>query len=236
MGTWAVEGWRSEFGTKRHYENVPYFSNLSRFATDGCRAHKYTRTLLFSGSLTPRKGVDLLADAFLRVACNHPHLRLDFVGTGQLEAVLQHRLAPVREQLRFLGFRQWAELPDFYRTADVLCAPSRYDGWGMIVPEGLAAGLPVIATDRMGAAIDLIRHGVNGWVIKACDLADLAAALQQVAEISSDRLDAMSRAARQSVANHTLQAGVRRFCNAVGCALIRPDNPDAHSAPIKALS
>jgi glycosyltransferase involved in cell wall biosynthesis len=53
--------------------------------------------------------------------------------------------------------------------ADVLCVPSRYDGWGLVVPEGLASGLPVIATDRMGAALEFVENGRNGWLIPAGD-------------------------------------------------------------------
>ena len=49
----------------------------------------------------------------------------------------------------------------------VLCVPSRYDGWGLVVPEGLASGLPTIATGRTGAALDLITTGANGWVVEA---------------------------------------------------------------------
>jgi len=233
MGNWAVDGWQKEFGSQRRYENVPYFSNLSRFTTIGPPARKDTRTVLFSGSLIRRKGVDLLADAFLNVARAYPHLQLGLLGTGELESFLRKRLSPVRDQVRFIGFRQWAELPDLYRMADALCAPSRYDGWGMIVPEGLAAGLPVIATDRMGAAIDLIRHGSNGWRVKASSLTHLESALRHVAEMSNDRLDAMSRAATQSVADHSLQDGVRRFCDAAGSALVCADRQQTPLATMR---
>ena len=97
--------------------------------------------------------------------------------------------------------------------------PSRYDGWGLIVPEGLASGLPVIATDQMGAAIDLVRPGVNGWLVKSSSLQGLDQALRQVADMSDAELDAMSRAAADAVAAHTLRDGVRRFCDAVSSAL-----------------
>src|ERR1700751_4608744 len=67
----------------------------------------------------------------------------------------------------FVGFRDWDELPREYAAANMLCVPSRYDGWGLVVPEGLAAGLPVIATDRMGAALEFVESGRNGWLIRA---------------------------------------------------------------------
>ena len=78
-------------------------------------------------------------------------------------------LGPVSERVEFTGFKDWDELPELYASADVLCVPSRYDGWGLVVPEGLASGLPVIATDRMGAALEVYSNGVNGWLIPASD-------------------------------------------------------------------
>ena len=75
-------------------------------------------------------------------------------------------LRPVSERVEFVGFKDWKELPAEYAAADVLCVPSRYDGWGLVVPEGLASGLPVIATDRMGAALEFVRDGRNGWLIR----------------------------------------------------------------------
>ena len=159
MGSWAVAAWRREFGERRDYHNVPYFSDLRRFQppADRCRPPGIRR-FLFSGSLIPRKGADLLAEAFARIAGEFPAARLDLVGTGELEPALRARLACCGERVRFLGFRHWPELPALYCAADILCAPSLYDGWGLMVPEGLAAGLPVIATDRMGAALDLIQQ------------------------------------------------------------------------------
>ena len=77
---------------------------------------------MYSGSLIRRKGVDLLAEAFARVAADRPNLRLDFVGTGDMEAAVRSRLAAFPDRVRFFGFRQWADLPGHYHSADVLCA------------------------------------------------------------------------------------------------------------------
>ena len=91
------------------------------------------------------------------------------VGDGELRESLAQTLRPVSERVEFVGFKDWHELPGEYARADVLCVPSRYDGWGLVVPEGLASGLPVIATDRMGAALEFVENGRNGWLIPAGD-------------------------------------------------------------------
>ncbi len=214
IGNWAVRGWQEEFGTQRRYLNVPYCSDLDRFNGREDDSKNKPRHFLFSGSLIHRKGIDLLCTSFLEIAKHRPELRLSILGGGSLEHELRKLVSPIADQVTFLGFRQWHELPDIYATADILVAPSRYDGWGMIIPEGLAAGLPVIVTDQMGAAIDLVTPGKNGWIVKAGELPSLTEALENAASISENKLDTMSRQARMSVRNHGLAGGVRRFAEA----------------------
>jgi len=86
--------------------------------------------------------------------------------------------------------------------------PSRYDGWGLVVPEGLASGLPVIASDRMGAALEFVESGRNGWLVRA---GDEEALLEAMREAASMPLGEMRRSARESVSEHTLRNGAGRF-------------------------
>jgi glycosyltransferase involved in cell wall biosynthesis len=217
IGQWAVEQYRAEFGEERSYLNVPYFSDLQRFA-DVSRFrnfHSQTRNLLFSGSLIKRKGVDLLACAFNKVAHEFPNLTLSFMGTGELENELRRQLAPFGERVRFLGFQSWEDLPKHYAEADILCAPSRYDGWGLIVPEAMASGLPVIGTDRTGAAWEFVRDGHNGLLVPAGREAPLRDALRRVASWSVEELRSISDSARSTIREHSLENGTSRFLAAV---------------------
>ena len=204
IGEFAVDGYRKEFGSQRDYFNLPYFSDLKRFEAIE-REEKRERVFLFSGSLIARKGVDLLASAFVRLVREVPNVRLKIVGDGQLRETMQQKLASVSERVDFVGFRDWHELPREYAAADVLCVPSRYDGWGLVVPEGLAAGLPVIATDRMGAALEFVRTGRNGWLVPAGDEEALLRAMREAA------VDELPGGARGSVSEHTLENGAARF-------------------------
>jgi glycosyltransferase involved in cell wall biosynthesis len=217
IGEFALERYRREFGAKRVYCNVPYFSDLSRFASVAKPEHEIsnTRTVLYSGSLIPRKGVDLLAKAFAMVAPAHPRLRLLVMGEGELRPAMEARLRAVAGQVEFTGFQDWQALPEFYAKADVLCAPSRYDGWALVVPEALAAGLPVIATDRMGAALDLIKPGRSGWRITAGQLEPLCRALEIVASLPDAGLLRMAQEACKTAHAHSLESGVERFHKAV---------------------
>ena len=210
IGKFAIDGYREEFGAERAYFNLPYFSDLERFDV-AVREEKRERTFLFSGSLIERKGVDLVAAAFVRLAQEVPNVRLKIVGEGELREALVRTLRAVSEQVEFVGFKDWKELPAEYAAADVLCVPSRYDGWGLVVPEGLAAGLPVIGTDRMGAALEFVESGRNGWLISAGDEEALLAAMRDAALMPVDELREMGCRARESVSAHTLRNGAMRF-------------------------
>lgn len=214
IGQFAVERYQKEFGEQRAYCNLPYFSDLDRFQKVTPVRKESERVFLFSGSLIHRKGVDLLARAFVRLARQMPNVRLKLMGEGQFRGTLERTLHPVKDRVEFLGFKEWSELPACYASADVLCVPSRYDGWGLVVPEGLAAGLPVIGTEQMGAAVEFIETGRNGWLIPAGDEDALFAALQQAALMPASDLARLSQNARESVSEHSLRHGAERFVRA----------------------
>ena len=210
IGQFAVEGYRREFGSRRSYFNLPYFSNLERFASERALVGS-ERVFLFCGSLIERKGVDLMVRAFVQLATEVPDVRLRIAGDGALRESLAQVLRPVSDRVEFTGFKDWCELPELYASADVLCVPSRYDGWGLVVPEGLASGLPVIATQRMGAALEFVQTGVNGWLIPAGDEMAILYAMREAASLTNAELAEHSRRARESVKEHTLKNGSQRF-------------------------
>ena len=213
IGKFAVDQYKREFGPGRDYFNLPYFSNLERFnISRGANGHSTSdRVFVYSGALIPRKGVDVLALSFEKLVCEGHKVRLRIVGDGPLRSALERSLSGIADRVDFVGFKDWKELPQQYAKAQILCVPSRYDGWGLVVPEGLAAGLPVIATDRMGAALEFVETGHNGWLVRAGDSSALTSAMTKAASISSAELTVMSSNACASVREHTLENGARRF-------------------------
>lgn len=216
IGTMAVDAYREEFGAFRDYINLPYFSDLTRFqAIPASQAGaREVFTFLYSGALIRRKGVDLVARAFVRLSTKYPQARLRIMGSGPLEKTLRHILRPCATKVEFTGFKDWSSLPEEYAHANVLCVPSRYDGWGLVVPEGLAAGLPVISTRQTGAAVDFLNTGANGWLIDADDENAIHRAMLEAVSLDAERLAQMSAAARATVTEHRLADGARRFVRA----------------------
>jgi len=215
IGNWAIERYKKEFGNKREYFNFPYFSDLDRFqhADETLKQPSSNLRFLFSGSLIHRKGVDLLASAFTRLAEEYDHIELSFLGDGNLRPVLEKQLSKYSQRVNFIGFQPWEDLPNFYQQADVFCFPSRYDGWGLVVPESLASGLPVIGTDRTGSALEFIKNGYNGWLIKSESEEALYQAMKKAIQLSSDELKNYRTSAKESICNHSLTSGIDKFQN-----------------------
>jgi glycosyltransferase involved in cell wall biosynthesis len=106
-----------------------------------------------------------------------PYLVL--VGDGPLRARLE-RAAEGLETVRFAGFRNQTELPGFYASAALFVLPSRREPWGLVINEAMNAGCAILASDRVGAARDLVRDGVNGLVFPAGSVRALAEALERL--------------------------------------------------------
>lgn len=98
------------------------------------------------------------------------------VGDGPEEAALREVAPP---NVRFAGRATRDELPRWYAHARVFVLPSRSETWGMALSEAAAAGLPLVATEAVGAAWDLIEPGVNGYRVPVGDPNALRQALEQ---------------------------------------------------------
>jgi glycosyltransferase involved in cell wall biosynthesis len=219
IGKWAVDGYRSELGREHCFLNVPYFSDLTPFFAIERQFDRERRCkFLFSGSFIRRKGIDLLISAFVRLIAEGIDAELHLLGAGPLERAIRTQCGPFKSKLYLHGFKQWGELASVYGQADVLCAPSRYDGWGLVVVEGLAAGMPVISTDKTGAARELIDPG-NGWMVPAEDAEALYSAMKSAATLGINRRKVMSDHARQTARSQDIASGVPIFAGAAKVAV-----------------
>jgi glycosyltransferase involved in cell wall biosynthesis len=136
--------------------------------------------VIFVGQLIPRKGVDLLLEAIRPLFGEQPNLFLSVIGDGSESRSLQAsaRALGIAARVNFEGTISSNKIQSRLASSDVLVLPSRWDGWGMVVNEALSAGVPVIASDRCGAA-DLVQEGVNGYVFRSEDVEDLRGCLHR---------------------------------------------------------
>ncbi len=182
---------------------VPLGADLSLFRPDGTgEAPREGLTFLFAGATIHRKGFDLLLQAFARVAAAVPDARLRVVGPRGDSAHLLDRSAGL--PIEVAGPTDQRGLAAEFRRADCLVLPSRNDSYAMVVTEALAAGLPVIVSEMVGAK-DLVREGRNGWIVPAGDAASLAERMLACAR-DRDGLRAMREECRRSAEAATWEA------------------------------
>ena len=135
-------------------------------------------------------------------------------------------LRPVWPDVHFPGFLQYSDLPVCYGLAASFAGgfvlPSTSDQWGLVVNEAMAAGLPVIVSDRCGCASDLVREGENGFTFDPENTSGMAACLARLAEFDPLDRERMGRRSRELVAAFTPEAFAEGLSAAVACARERP--------------
>ncbi len=139
--------------------------------------------LLYCGRLIDVKCVDVLLDAFTRVADSQPNWDLVIAGTGECEDSLKNQVPEaLKARVHFLGFLQFEQTIACYHCCDVLVHPPRYEPWALVINEAVAAGLAVIATHVTGAATELVHHNHNGLQVEPDDVDQLTEAILRMTQ------------------------------------------------------
>lgn len=137
---------------------------------------------LFIGQLIERKGVDVLLEAFRRYRAAGGHWQLRMLGSGPMKDACQG------DGIVFEGFAQARLAAQRMREARCLVLPSREDHWGTVVCEAAASGALLITSRWVGAAPDLVRQGLNGYVFHHMAPESLAQALHHLSSWSDAAL------------------------------------------------
>ena len=173
----AIDNERFFDGDNKGYENRAKI----RRSELGYGALDYV--VLFCGKLESKKNPLLLIDCVkkLKVLSNNRNVKLLIVGNGILEHQLRSR-AEGDCDFQFLPFQNQTEMPVVYRMADLYCLPSQGPGetWGLAVNEALACGRPVLVSDKVGCAADLV-NADTGRIFESGNLNDLEVKFQVIA-------------------------------------------------------
>jgi glycosyltransferase involved in cell wall biosynthesis len=137
-------------------------------------------------------------------------------GSGPERKRLEALAHEVGVRLVLLPHTPWGRIPEVYAVADVFALLSTHEPWGVVVNEAAASGLPLVLSDRVGAAHDLLDDGRNGMLVPAGDPEAAGEAIRALAA-DPERRRAMGAASREVVAGwgyepsiETLVAVVRR--------------------------
>ncbi|MGQ0568864.1 MAG: glycosyltransferase family 4 protein [Armatimonadota bacterium] len=196
----------------------------SRFETDQAALRRELKlpetgpAVMFVGQFIPRKGVLELLDAWriLHARGRSHGAFLVLVGGGELRnrLVEEVRRDGLESSVFVSEFKQQDELPIWYAACDIFVLPSRYDTFGVVVNEAMAAGLPIIATERVGAVGDLVKDGVNGLVVPPGDARALSSALEALIE-NADRRREMGRMSTELIGGWNVELAVAKFEEAI---------------------
>lgn len=119
--------------------------------------------ILFAGKFEAIKQPQFLIEAIQESNKRRIHpIHLLMVGNGPLEVELK-KITKNDLNIQFLPFQNQTKMPFVYQLSDVLCLPSSSETWGLVVNEAMACGKPVIVSNKVGCAMNLVSHGYNGY-------------------------------------------------------------------------
>ena len=159
----------------------------------------------------------------VRLPQNHGVLLL--LGDGPDRLALENLVARIGiEEVVFCGFQQIKLIPAYYAFAGAFVHPALNDQWGLVVNEAMAAGLPVIVSERAGCAIDLVDHGRNGYVFNPENHDELSTLLHTMSSPETNRLS-MSQASEEIIAHWSPATFASNLWQAVRKGRIRAKRP-----------
>lgn len=179
ISRFAIQFYRGLGAREKNMYPFGYFRSQPQHERHSASRNHDRIEVVFVGQITHRKGVDLLLQAILPLLKQYPSLFLSIIGVGDLSEDFKRQLHDqnIEDRILLEGAVPTAQIPIRLAQADLLVLPSRWDGWGIVVNEAFSVGLPVVVSDRCGAA-DLVQNGVNGYVFRSGDVAELQACIR----------------------------------------------------------
>lgn len=170
MVPYAVDNHYFQQQSKESRTRMAEFKKSNKIA-DG------SKVILYASKLTNRKNsIDLLLayeQLLNSFSENMPYLF--FVGSGEMSISLSKLIEQKKlNKVRILGFKNQSQLPDYFECCDIFVLPSSAEPWGLVVNEVMNHSKPIIVSDEVGCAVDLVEDGVNGFIFKCGDIDDLS--------------------------------------------------------------
>ncbi|WP_350560615.1 glycosyltransferase family 4 protein [Psychrobacter sp. CAL346-MNA-CIBAN-0220] len=170
------------------YENIEHTPSLE------------FKTVLALGRLTYQKGFDFLIEAWAQVCQTNDDWTLRIVGSGENEESLKTQARKLKISGRIDFVPATKKVEQYYKTSSFYCLSSRFEGFGMVLLEAQAFGLPIVAFDCDCGPRDLIEDGKSGWLSENGNVEDLAKKLSKVTELDElDYLQLSSNAKKSSL-------------------------------------
>jgi len=186
--------------------------------------------VLFAGKLVDKKQPLGLIEAFARVRAERACWLL-MAGDGPQRAACEEMIARHRlTNVRLAGFLNQSEMPRAYASADLLVLPSKlHETWGLVVNEAMNYELPIVVTDRVGCAPDLVGAGENGMVVRHDSTRELAGAIETLVASAGMRR-AYGARSREIVSAYSIEAAADGIVAACAAAVRAPAGEERSGA------
>ena len=167
-----------DFGIdKKKIYHVPYVVDNNFFYIKNKKKNKKF-VILFTGKLSHRKGCDILLNSINLLNENNNFKKdseIIIIGDGILkEELINYKKKKKLVNVKFLGFKNQTVIKKFYKRSNLFVMPSRDENWGLAINEAMAAKNAIIASNKVGAASDLLKNNYNGYIFKNNDYKDLS--------------------------------------------------------------
>ena len=154
--------WRSINNRVYVIPNVVHFDEGDIFAS--CEQ----KSVLYVGRFSSQKDIDSLLRIWEIVHPQHPDWRLDIHGEGELEEYYLSKIQAMNADIHV--YKPTADIMEVYREHSILLLTSLFEPFGLVLPEAMSCGLPVVAYDCPYGPADIITDGVDGFLIKERDI------------------------------------------------------------------
>ncbi|MCK6470946.1 MAG: glycosyltransferase [Planctomycetes bacterium] len=161
--------------------------------------------VLYAGRLAPEKNLPLLLGAFAKLALRMPDATLWIAGEGSLRSKLQRSCMKlgIDKSTRFLGQLKRSELARYYAACDIFVLPSKVEMLSLVALEAMWFGKPLIVTNKIICADELVDHETNGYIVDSDAPGDLAFRLMELSKDPTLR-SRMGLAGRRKAAGYRL--------------------------------
>ena len=135
--------------------------------------------IIMLARLMPQKRIDLMIDVWTKLAKEFPEWRVKVLGEGMLRSQLETKIRKLGLHESFLLPGEVKDVTEELQASDILCLTSEYEGFGIVLIEAMAKGIPMMAFEYVGVH-DIINDGVDGFVVPFGDVDGYAEKLKQL--------------------------------------------------------
>ncbi len=169
--------------------------------------------MAFAGKIYHVKNMISFSRQFADYATLNPDckLRLLIIGNGEQESLLANHAF-----IKRLPFQNQSKMPEIYNIGDIVVLPSVSETWGLVVNEAMAAGKPVVVTDKVGCAIDLVEQGKNGFYF---NLASPNSNFDMFSEIEAANLNDIGSRNKNTIKKWSHLAIANSLIKQLGCSV-----------------